>query len=254
VREWYKSIYLSPHLDDAALSCGGQIFLETANRAPILVVTSMAGEPVANAPLSEFARELHQRWDLVRNAVVVRRAEDVVACQILKADHLHWSVPDCIYRFDPETGEPCYPTWESVITTFHPADEAVVDLLAGQLRQLPAADQIYVPLTVGNHVDHRLTRLAAEQVFGESLIYYEDYPYAAEPEAVTAVLTPTPNHWQATTIDLSVTAVRAKVDAIWAYVSQRSTFFATREDLEANIEAHTAQLGGERLWQPKNWA
>ncbi len=251
MREWYKAIYLSPHLDDAALSCGGQIFLETAARAPILIVTLMAGKPAADAPLSAFARELHQRWELARNAVQVRRAEDVVACQILKADHLHWSVPDCIYRSDPATGEPCYPTWEAVITTMHPADEAVVELLAGQLRQLPAADQIYAPLTVGNHVDHRLTRLAAERVFGESLIYYEDYPYAADPEAVTAVLTPTTEQWQATSMALSATAVRAKVDAIWAYVSQRSTFFTTREDLEAQIKAYTDQVGGERQWRPK---
>ena len=252
MREWYKAIYLSPHLDDAALSCGGQIFQETANRAPILIVTLMAGEPAADSPLSEFARELHQRWELARNAVRVRQAEDVVACQILKADYLHWSVPDCIYRSDPASGEPCYPTWESVISTMHQADEAVVDWLARYLAQLPATDQIYAPLTAGNHVDHRLTRLAAEQVFGDALIYYEDYPYAAEPEAVTAVLIPTPDQWQAATIPLMAAAVRAKIDAVWAYASQRSTFFATREDLETKIEAYLTQVGGERLWRRQN--
>jgi LmbE family N-acetylglucosaminyl deacetylase len=251
VREWYKAIYLSPHLDDAALSCGGQIYQETANRPPILIVTLMAGEPTADGPLSEFAQELHQRWELARNAVQVRRAEDVVACQILKADYLHWSVPDCVYRSDPANGEPCYPTWESVITTMHPADEVVVEWLTHYLRQLPAADQIYAPLTAGNHVDHRLTRLAAERVFGDRLIYYEDYPYAAEEGAVTAVLTPAPDHWQPTIITLSATAVQTKIDAIWAYVSQRSTFFATREDLEAKIKSYTDQVSGERQWQSK---
>jgi hypothetical protein len=133
----------------------------------------------------------------------------------------------------------------------HPADEAVVDWLAGQLRQLPAADQIYVPLTAGNHVDHRLTRLAAEQVFGDRLIYYEDYPYAAEEGAVTAVLTPTPDHWQPNTVALSATAVQAKIEAIWAYASQRSTFFATRADLEDKNKAHADLVGGERQWQRK---
>lgn len=250
MREWYKAIYLSPHLDDVALSCGGQIFQATANRAPILIVTLMAGEPAADLNLSEFARSLHERWQLARDAVVVRRAEDVVACQILKADHLHWPVPDCIYRADPETGEPCYSGWESIITTVHPADEAVVDWLACQLRQLPATDQFYVPLTAGNHVDHRLTRLAAERVFGDALIYYEDYPYAADPETVTAALVPTLDHWQATSIALSAAAVRAKVEAIWAYASQRSTFFSTRQDVETKIEAYTDRVGGEKLWQP----
>lgn len=250
MREWYKAIYLSPHLDDAALSCGGQIFQETNERNPILIVTIMAGEPAADLELSDFAKSLQQRWELARNAVMVRRAEDVVACQLLQADHLHWPVPDCIYRTDPATGVPCYPTWESIITSRHPADEVVVDRLTRQLRQLPAADQIYAPLAAGNHVDHRLVRQAAEQVFGTGLIYYEDFPYVAELENLTAVLTPTPDQWQATSIELSETAVRAKIEAIWAYVSQRSTFFENHADLENKIQQYTTQVGGERCWLP----
>ena len=192
MREWYKSIYLSPHLDDAALSCGGRIALETAVSHPVLIVTPMAGEPAPDLPLAAFAQELHQRWALPQDAVRARRAEDAAACHILGADYLHWDIPDCVYRTDPATGKACYPTWESVITTRHPADDAVVDQLSVQLRQLPPADEIVVPLTAGNHVDHRLVRQAAERVFAPTqLVYYEDYPYAAEPGALTAVLSPT---------------------------------------------------------------
>ena len=250
MRERYKAIYLSPHLDDAVLSCGGQIFQETAVNNPILIVTIMAGEPPRDVPLSDFAKSLHQRWELARDAVAARRAEDAVACQILGADYLHWSIPDCIYRTHPSTGEPCYPTWESIITTLHPADEGILAHLTQQLRQLPPAGQIYAPLTAGNHVDHRLVRLAAEQVFGTKLIYYEDYPYAADPEKVTAALAPTPEDWQATTVRLTETAVATKIKAIWAYVSQRSSFFASRADLAAKVKQYTSQIGGEGRWQP----
>ena len=147
MRERYKSIYLSPHLDDAALSCGGRVFMQTTASHPILIVTTMAGEPAPNLQLSAFAQELHQRWALPQDAVRARRAEDAAACHILGADYLHWAVPDCVYRTDPTTGKACYPTWESVITTRHPADDAVVDHLVAQLRQLPPADAIVVPLT-----------------------------------------------------------------------------------------------------------
>lgn len=250
MREWYKTIYLSPHLDDAALSCGGRIYMETAANQPVLIVTPMAGEPPADLPLSDFAKSLHARWEVARNAVVVRRAEDVLASRILGADYLHWAVPDCIYRTEPATTRACYPTWEAVITTQHPADDAVVAGLVRQLRQLPAADELVVPLTAGNHVDHRLVRLAAEQVFGAAgLLYYEDYPYAVEAGAVTAVLTPTPANWQSAQIALTEAAVCAKIDAIWAYASQRSTFFETREDLERKLRANTARVGGERYWR-----
>ena len=221
--------------------------MQTAAAHPVLIVTTMAGEPAPNLQLSAFAHELHERWALPQDAVRTRRAEDAATCQILGADYLHWDVPDCVYRTDPATGEACYPTWESVITTRHPADDAVVDQLVAQLRHLPPADEIVVPLTAGNHVDHRLVRQAAERVFASSqLVYYEDYPYAAEEGALTAVLTP---NLHPTQIALTETAVCAKIDAIWAYASQRSTFFDSRADLEKMIQAYTTQVGGERLWR-----
>lgn len=261
MREWYKTIYLSPHLDDAVLSCGGRIYLETActelpNKVglaevaashPVLIVTQMAGDPAPDLRLSAFAQELHQRWGLPQDTVRTRRAEDAAACQILGADYLHWDILDCIYRTDPATGDLCYPTWEIVQTTQHPADEAVIAQLAQQLGQLPPADQVVCPLTVGQHLDHRLVRQAAEQAFGaDHLLYYEDYPYVAKEGAVDAVLTPAMHPIQ---IALPETAVRAKIEAIWAYASQRSSFFDDYADLERKIEAYTAQVGGERYWQ-----
>ena len=250
MRERYKTIYLSPHLDDVALSCGGRIYQQTSQNEPILIVTTMAGESAPDLQLSAFAQELHQRWELPQYAVRARRAEDAAASQILGADYLHWSIPDCVYRTEPATGEPCYPTWESVITTQHPADGAVIAQLVHQLAQLPSADEIVVPLTAGNHVDHRLVRQAAVLAFTpNSLLYYEDYPYAAEAGAVTAVLTPTSQNWQSTQIELPETAVAAKIAAIWAYASQRSTFFETRQDVENKIRAYADQAGGERYWQ-----
>ena len=47
----YHAIYLAPHLDDAVLSCGGQIFERTARGENVLVVTVMAGD-VVHAPSS----------------------------------------------------------------------------------------------------------------------------------------------------------------------------------------------------------
>lgn len=250
MREWYKTIYLSPHLDDAALSCGGRISMETAAAHPVLNVSLMAGEPAADVQLSDFAKTLHARWDLARDAVRVRRAEDQVACQILGADYLHGQIPDCIYRMDPATGEPRYPSWQAVITTQHPADEAIVAQLTELLRQLPPADEIVVPLTAGAHVDHRLVRQAAEAVFGAAaLSYYEDYPYVAKEGRVAAVLNSTPQQWQATQVKLAETAVHTRIEAIWAYASQRSSFFADRAEAEEKIRAYIAKVGGEQYWQ-----
>src|SRR5688500_5967071 len=91
--EVYDWIYFSPHLDDVALSCGGQIYTATQAGERVLIVTVTAGDPVA--PVSTYAASLHSRWKLVTDATQVRREEDLAACAILGADAIHWTVPDC---------------------------------------------------------------------------------------------------------------------------------------------------------------
>jgi LmbE family N-acetylglucosaminyl deacetylase len=123
----YDAIYLSPHLDDAALSCGGQIYRLAKEGRHVLIVTLMAGDPPPDGVLSDFARSLHGRWELAESAEAARRREDEAAGQILGAEILHWPIPDCIYRAHPHTGEPLYPTWPAVIDAIHPAEATLIE-------------------------------------------------------------------------------------------------------------------------------
>lgn len=245
----YDSIYLSPHLDDVALSCGGQIAAQTTAGRSVLVVTLMAGDPPP-APLSDFAQTLHRRWQLPANVVVQRRREDVAACQMLAADFIHWQIPDCIYRSHPQTGEPLYASEDAIFGRIHRADSELLEGLAQRLATLPAHGRLFVPLAIGHHVDHQITRTAAERCFGPiSLNYYEDYPYVTEPGALEAVIPPDRAGWQAEVAPLTETSLRAKIEAIAAYVSQLSTFFDGRSHLEQQIRDDTRSVGGERIWR-----
>jgi LmbE family N-acetylglucosaminyl deacetylase len=245
----YDAIYLSPHLDDAALSCGGQIHHLTAVGKKVLIVTIMAGDPPPNVIYSDFARELHARWELAVDATANRRQEDAAACQILGADYAHWPIPDCVYRMHPETGMPLYPTWDDVITAVHPAESTLIQTLSKQFAHLPPADKLIVPLGVGNHADHLVIRQAVELCFGSTLWYFEDYPYAQEDGALTAVIPPNSPHWQPQVITLTPIDIKAKANAITAYQSQLSTFFADLQDLTQQIQNYAQQVGGERLWR-----
>jgi LmbE family N-acetylglucosaminyl deacetylase len=191
----YHSIYLSPHLDDATLSCGGQIFQQTAAGYRVLIVTITAGDPPV-ATLSAYARSLQERWALASNAVAARRAEDYAANAILGADTLHWAVPDCIYRLDPSQQTPFYESDADIFGDVHPQEAYLVAQLAAQIRALPPCDQLYAPLTIGHHVDHLLTRAAAEATATPALVYYEDYPYAQKPGAIEQVLAAGSARWQ----------------------------------------------------------
>ena len=251
MRSYYDAIYLSPHLDDAAYSCGGRIFTQTAAGRSVLVVTIMAGDPPAE-PLSDYARLHHERWQLVADTAAQRRAEDVAACRILGADYLHWQVPDCIYRLHPETGEPLYVTRDDIFGAIHPAEWPLQERLSQQMAGLPDHGRIFSPLAAGHHVDHQLVRAAAERRLGTDLLYYEDYPYAYLPGALAAVIPPGNDEWQAEVLPLAEATIQARIDAIAAFASQLSTFFNGRTDLEKQIKDYVHQVGGERVWRRRS--
>jgi LmbE family N-acetylglucosaminyl deacetylase len=247
----YDWIYCSPHLDDVALSCGGQIFAATQAGARVLIVTITAGDPVA--PVSDYAASLHSRWELV-DATAARRAEDLAASAILGADALHWHVPDCIYRVDAE-GNPFYVSDGDIFGAVAPAEMGLVDELAAQMRALPPARQVVIPLAVGMHVDHQLTRLAAESAFDPgTYLYYEDYPYSQQEGKLAQVIAPVCAQergfrWVAEVVALDERALAAKYAAVAAFRSQLSTFFRDQTDLENQIGGYASAIGGERRWR-----
>ena len=110
-------IYLSPHFDDAVLSCGGLIFEQTRQGLQTEIWTIFAGNPPPG-PLSDFALQNHSLWGLTSAAetVAMRAAEDEEAASIVGAELVHFEIPDCIYRRSPE-GEYLYT--ETVITSPH---------------------------------------------------------------------------------------------------------------------------------------
>ncbi len=245
----YDFIYLSPHLDDAALSCGGQIYQQTAAGQRVLIVSITAGDP-PHTTISTYAQSLHDRWALISDAVAARRAEDIAACRILGADWLHWALPDCIYRLHPETGTPFYVSDADIFGDVHPAELPLVMQLGAAVTALPAHGQLIVPLTIGHHVDHLLTRQAAEQAINPAqLVYYEDYPYAQQAGKLAQTIGAPPRGWQPAVIELSAAALQTKIAAIAAFKSQFSTFFTDDHDLAQQVKHYAEQVGGERVWR-----
>jgi LmbE family N-acetylglucosaminyl deacetylase len=244
---FYDSIYLSPHLDDAALSCGGQVFMLAEEGKSVLIVTVMAGDQPGTSD-SNYIHELHDRWQLDEDVVAGRRAEDVNACRILGADYLHWEIPDCIYRFDERTNKPLYISDEDIFGEVDPSEFDLIEVLSKKILDLPAFGRLLVPLGVGNHVDHQLTRQAVEKSTSTGVYYYEEYPYADDPQALW-VAERLLDSWRAITIPLSEAAIEAKIEAIASYQSQLSTFYRDRGEMGAAVRRFTNSVHGERIWQ-----
>jgi LmbE family N-acetylglucosaminyl deacetylase len=256
----FHRIYLSPHLDDAALSCGGLIHQECQAGLEVLVVTVLAGDPpsAAKEMPTPILAELHTRWELEKtsNPVAARRAEDRAAMSILDADYAHWEWPECVYRRHPHSGVFLYPSEESLWGAADPAEKGLIAQLARRLDELPLAPggQVYVPLTVGGHVDHHLVSEAVKAwgVPEGEQVFYEEYPYAEHPSALTAALG---DHigWRAEIVPLDDAALAAKAQAVACYRSQISTFFSSTDEILARLQSYAAIAGEGQGWAERYW-
>ncbi len=260
----FRLIFLSPHPDDAVLSCGGWINQLVQDGERPIVITVFGGDRPAAVPLSDFARSLHERWQLGDAAPARRRDEDRAACDCLGCYLIHLPFADAVYRVDPATQCHLYDSEEAIFGEVQ--DEEMIDRVAEavqvRLRRVANA-RLVVPLTAGKHVDHVITRLAAERL-EEDLIYYEDYPYAEQPERMThvwggaedAAHEPTrerAREWASETIELSEAALQAKIEAFLQHRSQISTFYRDDDEVRRRMRAYAESVGhgqaAERYWR-----
>lgn len=185
------SLFLSPHLDDAVLSCAALMSaLATTGRVTAVTVYSSAGPPPYTRAARSFLRssgapdadELYER----------RRAEDRAALDLLGVEHVHLGLPDALFRRRrhaalglaagrvlPELIHR-YPTYRYDIARGRVARaDRSQDLAAAKVRELLAArapQLVFCPIGVGRHVDHLLVRSLGLTVVPDP-VFFEDFPY-----------------------------------------------------------------------------
>ena len=240
----YDIVYLSPHLDDAVFSCGGQIARAARSGRRQLIATAFAGGVAEEEPGSPPPSPASDAPGLVAE----RREEDRRAACSLGVDVLHGPFPDAFSARDPATGQRLYPTIPALWGAMHPAHRAQLPGVTRWLGELPPHRVLVAPLGLGRHVDHRLLRLAAERHAGRSLVYFEDFPYAQRWRYrcpwVRALW-----GWRWETVRLAPEELAARVAAAAAYSSQVRAVFGTAETLDAQIRRYVRRAGGERIWR-----
>lgn len=263
-----QHIILSPHFDDAALSCGGLIAQRAAAGDPVVVATVFGGR-ADPATLSSFAQSIHARPGAADNLIAQRIAEEQQALAILGAQGRPGDYLDCIYRQEKLGSRWLYDREEALFGAVDAADEALIAELAAVFAALaPPAGQcvIYAPLAVGCHVDHQVVQRAAMQLLaaGYGLLFYEDYPYVVRdstglPAALDRIAPRA--DWQPQPVALSRQDLDRKIAAVAAYASQLGVLFgregaATFRDVAGALNgfarwtAHETGTGrlAERFW------
>lgn len=244
-----KWAILSPHFDDAVLSCGGYLYERVQAGDQVEIWTICAGDPPPG-PYSPLAEALHQRWQTGGNAVAVRRQEDRAACRVLGARAHPLDIPDCIYRRDPLTGQPLIKENEDLFQPLLPVEIPLVHTLASLLAAGLTEDTLLVcPLTMGNHIDHHLTRAAAEML-SRPVWYYPDYPYLVQGNDHLGDYIH--SDWIAVDQPVSPAGLAAWQSAVAAHESQISTFWGSLSEMRGAISDYWGQGGGSRLWGESN--
>jgi LmbE family N-acetylglucosaminyl deacetylase len=261
-------LFLSPHYDDAVYSCGGLIAQLTRAGKQARVYTVMGAKPPEILPDTPIVQELHARWEAGEDPVKARRQEDETAVYLLDGQvGYNNAIPDCVYR-TAHGGRPLYPDEASLFGVVDPDDPAITTLelklpTASQLwqdiqfdehdnpmfiQQDPALITVYAPLGVGNHVDHQIVRdwaFKLRQVYPTlTLMLYEEYPYIREPQKIDPLVAAMPVPLTRLPQVLDEAAIEAKIAAVGAYVTQRSTFWPDDEAMNKDIRAILMQRGG----------
>ncbi len=186
-------LVLSPHLDDAVLSCGGLLGW-AGRRAPVTVATLFT--EASPPPYTLSARQYLKQTGAAdaEELYAERRAEDRRVLELLDVRWRHAALVDGLFRrlprprpgaqrlarLLPEVAH-VYPTYRLHLArgrvspydaeTLRAVGETVDALLPERSGGL-----LLAPLGVGGHADHVLVRTAAERS-GRPVVYYSDFPY-----------------------------------------------------------------------------
>jgi len=172
----YEHVYVSPHLDDVVLSCGGRIIKQIHNSETVLIVTTFTREvDRSEKPKARALAHLVNIQD--------RRLEDEKAMARLGADFLWLDYPDGIFRYR-------IPLLRFGLRFRIAAwEKSLFEGLLADIRRICEAAQnesLYLPLGVGQHKDHHILFQIGRHLLQSAdqdyiIRFYEDFPYILFP-------------------------------------------------------------------------
>lgn len=263
------AIFISPHFDDIALSCGGTAARLARMGARCIAVTVCAAPAPEESELSGYAQWLHDRWKTAGSTGAtpvndVRRAEEKAALGLLGVEPIWLDVPDAPYRRS-RAGEPSYTSDEQLFGKVAREERRIlVPRIAEEIRRTARENggergrvRVFAPLGVGHHVDHQLAHWAARRLgprFG--VLYYEDYPYAAKEDALMSRLVELNTLAQPRLTPIS-DLIGLKIAAIGKYKTQLEVLFGDPAAMPAAVREYANVVAasegdieyGERVWQ-----
>ena len=224
------ALALSPHLDDAAFSCGGTLAL-LSRAGWRVVVATLFTRSVATPRGFALACQLDKGLGPKVDYMALRRAEDRAAIHALGlADPVHVPLPEAPHR-----------GYESAAMLFGPLLPG--DSIAGALREVVdrlladyTPNLVLAPQALGGHVDH-IHVVEALRSVDRPTVWWRDFPYADRNPAPAEPFRDAMQARPGFAIRLDPKANAAKRAGCLAYASQLGFQFGGPKGLEARLAA-----------------
>lgn len=194
-------LVLSPHLDDAVLSCGALLQASVAKREVTVATVFTESGP---GPHTWAARSFLRQCAVTdaRSLYEARRTEDCDVLAEAGIGTVHLGMADALFRRrrEPRVARALwsrlapefrhrYPTYRFDIArgrVSHGDGPLISQLqrMVAELLEGSGAELLFCPVGVGRHVDHLITRMVGEE-FTDKVVFYSDFPYnqASVPDA-----------------------------------------------------------------------
>jgi LmbE family N-acetylglucosaminyl deacetylase len=199
--------------------------------------------------------------------VARRRVEEERFAYFAEASVVFLDLPDAVFRG--------YEGDDQLLGPIRADDDAPVGILRREIVRLEP-QTVYLPLGIGNHVDHQLCRDVGVSLLAEPrrwvmpgpewagrVVFYEDFPYSwwngisSLDDLPDGALAGVPGDVQLTPYYADITeGIERKVRGVAMYESQIDRLFGDRKSMAAAVRQHaaaTATIGGisgaaERYW------
>ena len=232
------ALALSPHLDDAAFSCGGTLATLAASGWRVVMATVFT-QSVADPTGFALACQLDKGLDASVDYMRLRRAEDEAAARRLGVEVRHLPFREAPHRGYGSAPELFAETRaeDGIVAELAPAFAALVAELA--------PDLILAPQAIGGHVDHLQVVAAFRGIAADRpVLWWRDFPYTVRQAVPKAPLASAFAGLPVREFTLGAEAQAAKAEACAAYASQLGFQFGGRAGL---VERLGAEAGRERL-------
>ncbi|HYF56539.1 MAG TPA: PIG-L family deacetylase [Salinarimonas sp.] len=208
------ALALSPHLDDAAFSCGGTLaMLADAGWRVVIATTftSSVPEPTGFALACQLDKGLGPEVDYM----ALRRGEDAGAAAILGAEPEWLPLPEAPHRGYGSAEALFGPTLASDTV------EAPLGAALAALVERVAPELILAPQAVGGHVDHVvLVRALRRLAPAAPVLWWRDYPYCVRAVAPREPFAAAFEALEEIAVPLDPGALARRCEAALAYGSQ----------------------------------